>query len=479
MSLRAKALSGLFWSFIDSFFVKGISFITLMFLARWLGPKDFGIFSLMALFIGVGTTLVDSGLSSSIIRTKDTDNVDYSTVLLINITIAFLVYVGLFFLAPSIAKFFSQDILCNLIRVYCLTFITSAFSAVQLAILTKNMRFRRIMILNIPGTLVGIVIGLSMAYKDYGVWSMVGMYLSTQIIFSLLLWSSTSWAPSLRFSLEKAKYHLNFGYKLVLASLLNLIFDNSYNILIGKFYPVQILGYFDRAKQLTDFPSMALTSVVGKVTYPMLSQLQGDRVRISEVYKKILRSTFFTIAPFMIGAAAIAYPLFDLVLGEEWILAVPFFQILSIPAILYPIHAFHINILKVYGRTDLFLKLEIVKKIIILVSLFVGFQFGILGMVWSIVLNSIFCLLINSHYTSQFINYKKKHQILDLFPILMIGIIMFLTVTQSLHFFSHYTSFIKVTLSALVGAFVYITMSLLLPKSPIYELFETIKPPKI
>ena len=475
MSLKQKVFSGVFWNFLETFFLKGVVFFAMIFIARYIGPEEFGLVGMIAVFIAIGNSLVDSGLSSSLIRTKGAEDSDFSTVFYMNMLMSILVYVLLYVCAPSIALFFKQEVLKNVIRVYCLTFVVSAFSAVQLAILNKELKFKRLTLLSIPSTVIGVFIGLWMSSNNYGVWSIVAMYMSTNVLLSLMLWMTSNWKPSFSFSMEKLRFHYAFGYKLMLSGLLNQLFDNSFNILIGRFYPVEMLGFYDRAKKFNDYPSMAITSVIGKVTYPVLSRLQDNRAKLSFIYKKMLRVTFFIIAPLMIGAAAVAWPLFDLFLGKEWVVAVPFFQILSISAILYPIHAFNITILKVFGRSDLFLKLEIIKKVILVISLYIGFQFGIFGLVWSSVFTSFLALLLNTHYSSRFIDYKTFRQLLDMFPILMISGIMFLIIDYCSSFFIEYSNILQIIFSFLIGAFFYITINLLLPKSPIHELLLIIK----
>ncbi len=202
--------------------IKGLSFVAMLFLARWLGPIDFGLMGMIAVFIGIGTSLVDSGMSSSIIRTKNADDSDFSTVFYMNMAMSLLVYALMFYTAPYISSFYGQAVLIDIIRIYCLVFIISAFSAVQLAILNKEMRFKRIMLLNAPSIIIGVSVGLFLGYNNYGVWSIVSMYMTTQIILSLLLWITGSWKPSLNFSKEKLKYHYNFGYKIMLSGLLDV-----------------------------------------------------------------------------------------------------------------------------------------------------------------------------------------------------------------------------------------------------------------
>lgn len=366
------------WTFGHTVFVKGFSFIAMLLLARWLGPVEFGLMGMIAVFVAIGTSLVDSGLTASTIRTKNATEQDYDTVFYMNLAMSGVVYALLFFMAPLIADFYGQDVLVNVLRIYCLSFIIAAFSATQQAILTKEMRFKQITILNAPGTIIGALAGLILGYFSYGVWSIVAMYLINQLILSILLWVRVAWKPGPGFSRKHMRHHYKFGYKLMLSGLLNTLFNHSYYIVIGKFFPVQNLGFFERAMRFNEYPSKTFTEIIDKVTYPMLAELQDNTARMATIYKRLLRITFFCAAPVMLGAAAIAHPLFKAVLGTNWLPAVPYFQILSLAAMLYPIHAFNLNVLKVYGRSDWFLKLEILKKAVISLALVIGFQLSLI-----------------------------------------------------------------------------------------------------
>ncbi len=451
----------------------------MLLLARWLGPVEFGLIGMIAIFIGIGSVIVDSGLTASLIRTKDAGPLDFNTVFYMNMGLSLLVYLLVFLAAPYIAGFFDQAVLTSVIRVYCLSFIITAFSAVQLALLNKEMRFKQIMKLNTPGTILGAITGLVMGYMGYGVWSIVAMFLTTQLVLSVLLWVSASWKPAMVFSAEKMHYHYGFGYKLMLSGLLDTIFTNSYFVVIGKFFPVQVLGFFERADRLTQFPSKTFTETIGKVTYPMLSKLQHDPLRMSRIYQRLVRLTFFCTAPVMLGAAAVANPLFEWLLGPVWKPAVPYFQILSLAAMLYPIHAFNLNVLKVFGRSDLFLRLEVFKKVIVVISILVGLQFGMLGLVWSMVFTSVIALLINTWYSSSLIQYSTKKQFLDLFPILLLAGITFGLMHITIEGLYMYSNGVKVGGALVLGALFYLGVHSFFIESPLYDLVTLIKRRKI
>ena len=424
MTLRKKSIAGLLWTFLDTFVLKGLTFIASLVLARILGPEQFGLIGLIAIFISIGSILVDSGLSASIIRTVDADDADFNTIFYTNICISLAIYVLIFFGAPFISEFYKQDILVPVIRIFCLSFLLSALSSVQTSILVRSMNFKRLMLCNIPGIIVGVILGITLGYLGYGVWSIVFMNLCTQLVQTMVIWIFSSWKPSLIFSKTRLEYHLNFGYKLMISALIDTLFKNVYNVIIGKFYSLKSLGYYERAHTFNEYPVSLLTSIIGKVTYPLLANIQQDKPRISLVYKQLLQGSFFITAPLMLGAAAIAHPVFFLVLGTQWLPAVPFFQILCLASTLYPIHSFNINVLMVYGRTDLFLKLEIIKKTLIVICIGGSITFGIYGLVWSSVVTSFLALLVNTHYSRKIIDYKTGHQLMDMLPTFIISLSM-------------------------------------------------------
>ena len=358
MSLTHKTFSGLKWTFLDTFFLKGSMFFFTIMLARIIGPAEFGLIGILTVFISIGNALVEGGLSISLIRTLNSDNEDYSTVFFTNLAVSGLIYFTFFFSAPYISLFFNQPHLTNLIRVFCLSFILSAFSSVQIAILIKKLNFKKLTIFNLPGTIIALIFSLYLVFNGFGAWSVIAMYLTSQFINIVLMWIYSEWKPTFLFSNEKFRLHFFYGYKLMLATVLDTLFKNIYNIIIGKFYSIQSLGYFDRAQSLNEYPITVIVGIINKVSYPILSEMQNDKVKIAESYKKLMKITFFITTPLIFSAIIIAEPLFLLVLGEEWIIASKFFQILCFASVFYPIHAFNIIVLKVYGRTDLYLKIQ-------------------------------------------------------------------------------------------------------------------------
>ena len=411
-------MNGAIWTFIDILINKGAYFIATIVLAGILGPKEFGLIGMIMLFVSIGNTLIDSGMSTSLIRSNNVTENEYSTVFITNILMSVLVYLILFFIAPFIASFYEQPILINVIKWYCLGFVITSLRSIHNVKLMKEMEFRKITILNLPGIIISVIIAIWMGYKGYGIWSLVSLFLINQFISTVLFWLFIKWKPSFYFDFANYKDHFKFGYKLTLSALLNTVFENIYNILIGKFYNVKTLGFYERAYTFNNYPVSILSGIILKVSLPSLTSIKGDEVRLQKAYKSIMQMSFLISSCGLAFAALLAHQIVKLFLGDQWLALVPLFQVLSISFMFYPIHSLNINILSIFGRSDLFLKLEVVKKIMILIVVAICFNFGVIGLVWSSVINSILALIINTHYSGRFLNYPTKNQLLDLLPTL-------------------------------------------------------------
>lgn len=423
MSLRKQATTGLVWTFAKQFGNQIISFIVSIVLARILLPEEFGLIGMILVFITIGKALTNAGLTQSLIRDKEVDQEDLSTVFFFNLVASILVYFLIFFAAPFIAEFYDQEALVKIIRVLTLTFIISAFGAIQNTRLTKIMDFKTLTVISIPSTIASGILGVGLAYAGFGVWSLVWMRIAASAIATVQLWIYSKWAPSFIFSIEKFKDHFNFGYKLTLSSLLDTIFSNIYIIIIGKYFAASQVGFYTRAQTMQMLPVQNISKALNKVTYPLFAQIQDDNERLKRIYKQIMQMVIFVIAPVLIFAAVLAVPIFRFLLTEKWLPAVPYFQILCVVGILYPLNSYNLNVLKVKGRSDLFLKLEVIKKSLIAVSIVIAFQFGIYGLLYSQAIMSIIAFYINSYNTNRFINYSSWEQTKDILPIILMALI--------------------------------------------------------
>lgn len=474
MSLRKQAILGAGWSFVNVLVVRGSSFLSTIVLAKILGPDVFGLLGMMAIFMGIGLALVDSGLAASLIRSGDVDDKDFSTVFYTNIGLSILVYIFMFSVAPLVAKFYNQEVLIKLIRIYCIGFIISALNVVQVTILTKEMRFKEITKYQMPATLISIITGVYLAYLGYGVWSLVWMFLANHIVKTIIFWISSSWRPTLSFDRLKLKKHLGFGYKLTIASLLDVSFKNIYNILIGKYYMLYTLGLYERSETIKHQMVSTLSDVIFSVSYPLLSKIQ-DKDKMIEVFRRVLLFSFFVVSPFMLYFVIVAEPLLLLLLGNKWGGAVPFFQILCFTSILYPLHLLNINLLKVLGRSDLFLKLEIYKKVVLLVIVMIVFKYGIYSLLLGGALGSIIGFFINSYYSGKLVNYGAVAQLRDLMPNFLVLIMVAITTYFTLLNLSHYSEYIQLAISALVYLVLYLLGSYFFKVKPLFEAFLIIK----
>lgn len=475
MDLKKQAISGMFWVFIDTFLLKGISFIGTILLARLLLPEDFGLIAMISVIIVIGVIVVDSGLSSSLIRNSKNSSVDYSTVFFANIFFSLILYICFFFLAPFIAEFYCQESLISLIRVYSLCFFCSAFSSVQTAILIKDMQFKKIAYLNFPGSIVGIIIGLTMGNYGYGVWSIVGMYLGTQSFQMITLWMGSSWKPKLEFSFDKLIYHYQFGLKLLFSSLLTSVLSNIYNVVIGKFYSLKTTGYFDRSNTLSQYPVTILTQIIGKVTFPLMSGIQEDKERLRLIFEKLVNFTFFVTAPIMFGVSAVSRPLILLVLGKEWLPAAPMLQIICFGSVFLTLQALNVNVLKTYGRSDLILSAEIYLKIVLIACVFIAFFYGLYAIIWCTVINSFITLLVNMYCANKVIPFSIKDQLINIAPVFLISISMYFFIIFLQEYSRNLSPFVELIILSLSGFVFYINFSYLLKVPSLFFLLDLIK----
>ena len=424
MSLKQKTISGVVWTFAQQFGSQIISFAVSLILARILLPSDFGTIAIFSVLMGIGSVLIDSGLTNSLIRTQDVDDTDLSTVFYFNFVVSFIVYLLIVVTAPFVADFFNIPALTNIIRVYAIILPVGAFSAIQRTLLTKRMDFKTQLKIQLPSLIVGGISGIVFALSGFGVWSLVYMAIIQSVLSSLQFWLYSKWRPKRVFDRSKFKFHFNFGYKLALSGLLDIIFQNIYTIVIGKVFNATQLGYYNKANSLQQLPVTSITGPINKVTYPLFAEIQDDNVRLKNVYRKLMTTVIFIIAPLLIIMGVLGEPLFRFLFTEKWLPAVPYFQILCIVGILLPIHSYNLNVLKVKGRSDLFLKLEIIKKILTVIAVAVTFQFGIIFMLWGRVASSFIGLAINRHYSGKYLDYSLWKQLADLLPSILLSVVV-------------------------------------------------------
>ncbi len=423
-SLRHKTIHGVGWSFIDNISNSGITFLVGLVLARLLTPEEYGIMAMITIFIAISNSIIDSGFSNALIRKTRIERVDYNTVFYFNLTVSILIYVLLHLAAPAISVFFKEPVLLAVIRIIGWVLIINALAIIPRTQFVRNVDFKTQTKVSLISSISSGVIGIGMALGGMGVWSLVGQQLSRQFLNTLFLWVYSKWHPVWEFSTESFKELFGFGSKLLLSGLLNTIYKNIYYIVIGRFYTSAQLGQYTRAEQFNMIFSSNLTSVVQRVSYPVLSSIQEEPERLREAYRKVIKITMLITFACMLGLAAVAKPLILILIGEKWLPAVYFLQIICFSGMLYPLHAINLNILQVKGRSDLFLKLEIIKKIIAVGPIVVGIIYGIECMLWGGVLISFIAYFLNSYYSANLINYPTSEQIKDILPTLLTSFVV-------------------------------------------------------
>jgi len=424
MSLTRTAISGMAWTYSQQFGGQIISFVVSVVLARLILPTEYGLIGMISIFMGIGTALFDGGLTSSLIRSKDVSEDDYSTVFYFNLFGSLIIYLILYILAPFIAEFYNQSTLTNITRIYGLTFIVAAFGTVQNTILTRNLMFKKQAIIALPALILSSATGLVMAYMNFGVWSLIASALVNTLVISSCLWFSSSWYPKLIFSKIKFKEHFHYGYKITVSSVMDIMFTNMYQIIIGRFYSAAQVGFYTRANSLMMLPVANVSSALNKVVFPLFSKVQDDTDRFRNAYKEIMLLVLFIITPIMVGMCVVAQPLILLLFTKKWLPVVPIFQIICFTGILYPIHSYNLIVLQVKGRSDLFLKLEVFKKLLGMLILVISFFYGFYALLIGQVIFSLLALFINTHYAGRMLNYKTYKQLADILPIFAFGILM-------------------------------------------------------
>jgi len=475
MSLKRKAAISLVWTFTQQFGNQLIGFIVSLVLARILLPEEFGLVGMIAVVVAVGNALLDGGLTKSLIRDTDCDEADFSTVFFFNVGAGILLYGMVFLLAPYISDFYEEPVLTNIIRVYCLSIVITSFSAVQLAKLTKQMEFKTQAIIAIPAAVIGGVVGIWLAYNGYGVWSLVWSSIATSLVSTIQMWWYSDWKPKMIFNRSRFSKHFNYGYKLTLSDLLNRIFNNIFLIVIGKYFSAAQVGLYTKAETMKQLPVNYISRALDKVTFPLFVSIQDDEARLKKVYKKLMLMVVFVVSPVLIFLAVLAEPVFIFLFTAKWLPAVPYFQILCVTGILYPLHSYNLTILNVKGRSDLFLKLEIIKKVIIAITIIFAIPFGILALLYGQVVISLVAFFINAHYTSRFISYTGLEQIKDVIPIILLAVFGGSTIFIIDQFVLHDSSnLIRIVVGGTLGSAVYLSTSFLLKFSSFFELSNLI-----
>lgn len=422
--IKSKVISSLFWKLMERGGTQGIQFVVQIVLARLLLPEEYGTIALLGIFIAFANVFVQYGFNTALIQKKNASETDFSSIFYLSIVVAGFLYVMLFFSAPFIANFYEDPMLMPLLRVLALTLFFGALNSIQNAIVARNLEFKKLFYSSL-GAIVGSgIVGIAMAYQGYGTWSLVAQQLSNQLIIATILWFTVKWRPKLLFSVDSVKSLFSFGWKLLVSALIDMLYMNSQSLIIGKIYSPSMLGYFNRGQQ---FPSIIVTNINGSiqsVMLPALASQQDDKRRVKEMVRRAIVTSSFFIFPMMVGLAVIAESLVMILLTDKWLPCVPFLQIFCASYALWPIHTANLQAINALGRSDIFLKLEIIKTIVGLAILGVSIFYGVYAIALGVLISGIIGTFINAYPNLKLLNYSYLQQLKDIMPSLILSLVM-------------------------------------------------------
>jgi O-antigen/teichoic acid export membrane protein len=470
---KRQVLYGLLWRFLERIGTQGIQFIISIILARLLFPKDYGMIALIVVFIAIANVFVQSGFGTALIQKKDVDDYDYSSVFYFGLFISIILYGILFNLAPFIAKFYVTPLLVPIIRIVSISIIIGAVNNIQNVVLSREMKFKKSFYINISGAISSGFVGIFMAYSGYGVWSLVCSSLTGQIVVTIVLWFTIKWRPKILFSFNRIKKLFAYSSKLLISSLLDTIFGNIYPLIIGKLFNQTMLGNYNRGQSIPALLVCNIDGAIQGVMFPALSKHQTDTNRMKELVRRMIVTSTFLVFPLMFGLAVIPKPLVLLILTEKWLSCVPFLQLSCITYAFWPLQTSNLQAINSLGRSDIFLKLEIIKKILLILVICISFPFGIYAMVAGSAILSLVSTFINSYPNLKLLNYSYKEQITDIMPSLLLSVCMGIIV-YSIQLITSPT-LLTLIFQVIIGIVVYITMAIVFKIECFAYLIDTVK----
>ncbi|MGG7213216.1 lipopolysaccharide biosynthesis protein [Clostridium nigeriense] len=470
---KRKVINSLFWKLMERGGVQGIQFIVQVVLARILSPNDYGIISLITIFISLANVFIQSGFNTALIQKKDVKEEDFSSVLYISLFVSIVLYILLFFTSPFIADFYGILELKQVLRVLSIILFFGAFNSIQNSIIARTMQFKKLFIVSVFSILISGIVGITLAYLGLGVWALVAQQIANQVSITFILWFTLKWRPKLIFSINRVGDLFSYGWKLLVSSLIDTLYMNLRGLIVGKVYTSDMLAFYNRGEQ---FPQLIVNNINGSiqsVMLPTLSAEQENRKRVKELVRRSIVTSSFLIFPLMIGLAAVGEPLIKILLTDKWLPCVPFMQIFCLTYALWPIHTSNLQAINALGRSDIFLKLEIIKKILGVTILIISMNYGIYAIALGGLLSGIISSFINAYPNLKLLNYGYKEQIKDILPSLILSLIMGLAVYGFL--FLNISPYLILVIQVFTGAVVYIGLAKLF-KLECYEyLISTIK----
>lgn len=472
-SLKQKTVKGMGWSALDNMAQYGMQFVVGIVLARLLSPDDYGLLGIVGIFTVICTALVNGGFSNALIRKKDVTDDDLNTAFICNLSMSLLLYIVVFFCAPMIAAFFKCEDLVALVRVSSLGLIIGALAIVQQTRLTKHIDFKTQTKITLVASAISGVVGIGMALADFGVWALVAQLLTSQTLSTTQLYIYNRWLPRLHFSTESFHNLFGFGWKMMVSGLLDAMWKELYQVVVGKFYNPATLGQYTRGRHYANLFSSNLTTVVQRVTYPVLSSIQDDKDRMVNAYRRIIRTSMFITVVTLFSLGAVSEPLIYCMIGPKWHEASTYLPLICVSMSLYPLHAINLDMLQVQGRSDLFLALEVIKKIIGLAPLFIGAFIGIKSMLGATIVTGIVCYFLNSYYSGRMLGYSSWMQLRDIAPSYALA----LTIALSVWFLKYLplSYWIILPMQISVGIVVFFSICRMFKMNEYKEIMEMLK----
>jgi O-antigen/teichoic acid export membrane protein len=476
-TLKSQATKGMFWTATENIFLQAGQFVIGIILARVLMPEDFGLIGMLSIFIAISQTFIDSGMGSGLIQKKDIQEIDFSTVFVFNFAVSVLFYFVLFFTAPLIADFYKMPQLVLLTRVLALNIIINSLVIVQRSKLKIALDFKSLAIANVISIVLGGLVALALAYFGWGVWALVMQTIATSVISVVLLWQFSHSKFSILFSIHSFKDLFGFGSKLLISGIYGQLFNNIYNIVIGKAYSAADLGYYTRSKAFAEMTSGTVTSILYQVSYPILASLQHDRDKLIQVYRRLIGMTSFFVFPAMTLLALLADPIVRILLTDKWIPVIVLLQWMCFARIFYPISVINMNILNAMGRSDLYLKVDLSKMPLMILALVITLPLGVKAMVIGHVIVSFIAFFINAYMPGKLFSYGGLQQLRDMLPIIIATSCMALLVWISIVFIE--LPILKIAVGSTVALSSYLVISKILKLPEFDELMELISKLKL
>ena len=477
-NLKHKTITGIFWRSLETIGARGIQFLVSIILARLLLPEQFGTIAILLIFTQLAETFVASGFPNALIQKKDASFTDECSVFYFNIVIAVVVYIVLFFSAPLISSFYGEPVLVPALRVIALTLIIGAFGQIQQTLLTKQINFKSQLRVGLSSIIVSGIVGVILACTGYGLWALVAQKLTQVAIRTITFWLVSPWKPGLVFCFKSLKSLFKYGSKLLLSAIIDTFYLNIYGLIIGKLFSPADLGFYDRGRTLPNLLMNTVNGTVSVVMFPVFSVIQDDPVRLKAAAKRALTTICTVTLPLMFGLAAVAEPFTRVLLTDKWLPCVPYLRIMCFVYATVPIHVSNLQILNAIGRSDIFLKLEIIKKIIITIAILVTFKYGVLAMVYGQLVSSIVAVFLNSYYSGKFVNYPTSEQLKDLLPMGVLAAIM-AGIVYITGLANYPNTFIQLACQVFIGIAFYFAGCVVTKNDSLFEILSMLKKKKL